>query len=137
MLFKLNSYEFNYQEASMSRQVQINKIVGRLVAKKREAVPLTQEDVAAHINLSTEGYGRIERGVTPLTVSRLVKLATLFQCGIDELVLETSTGLTGQAQYIANMLDGVSSSDRDDIVKIVEKICALSHKKHLKSVKPY
>lgn len=121
----------------MSRQVQINKLVGRLVAKKREAVSLTQEDVAERLNLNTESYGRIERGVTPLTVSRLVKLATLFQCGIDELVLETSTGLTGQAQYIANMLDGVSSSDRDEIVKIVEKICALSHKKHMKSSKPF
>nr|CBA26559.1 hypothetical protein Csp_E36470 [Curvibacter putative symbiont of Hydra magnipapillata] len=64
-------------------------------------------------------------------------MATLFQCGIDDLVLETCTGLTGQAQYIANMLDGVSNSDRDEIIKIVEKICALSHKNDLKSVKPY
>jgi hypothetical protein len=37
-------------------------------------------------------------------------------------------------QRIANLLDGVSSSDRDEIVKIVESICALSHKKHKKTM---
>lgn len=97
---------------------------------------MRQEDVAERINLGLEGYARIERGITPLTVSRLVKLAEIFGCSITELVIEASTGLTAQAQHIANLLDGVSTSDRDEIVKIVESICALSHKKHKKSLKP-
>ena len=121
----------------MSRQVQLNKIVGRCIAKKREQAGLTQETVADLIHMSTEGYARYERGETPASLMRLSKLATIFKCGIDELVVETSTGLTAQAQHIANLLDGVSSSDRDEILKIVESICALSHKKHKKSAKPY
>lgn len=114
---------------AMSRQEQLSKIVGRLIAKKREQRGMTQEAVANKIALSTEGYARIERGITPLTVPRLARLAVIFQCGVDELVIEASTGLTAQAQHIANLLDGVSSSDRDEIVSIVEKICALSQKK--------
>jgi transcriptional regulator with XRE-family HTH domain len=118
----------------MSRQAQLSQIVGKLVAKKREAAGLTQEDVGERINLSVEGYARIERGITPLSVSRLVKLADIFGCSITELVIETSTGLTAQAQHIAGLLEGISSSDRDEIVKIVESICDLSHKKHLKGL---
>lgn len=98
---------------------------------------MTQEAVAERMYMSTEGYARYERGETPPSLVKLGRLATIFQCGIDELVVETSTGLTAQAQHIANLLDGVSSGDRDEIVKIVESICTLSRKKHIKSIKPY
>lgn len=121
----------------MSRQLQLRKIVGQCIARKREAVGMTQEAVAERMYMSTEGYARYERGETPPSLVKLGRLATIFQCGIDELVVETSTGLTAQAQHIANLLDGVSSGDRDEIVKIVESICTLSRKKHIKSIKPY
>lgn len=121
----------------MSRQAQLRKIVGQCIARKREAVGMTQETVAELIHMSTEGYARYERGDTPPSLVKLGRLATIFQCGLDELVVEASTGLTAQAQHIANLLDGVSSGDRDEIVKIVESICTLSHKKHKKSMKPY
>lgn len=113
----------------MSRQAQLRKIVGQCIAKKREAAGLTQEAVAERISMSTEGYARYERGETPPSLVTLGRLATIFECGIDDLVVEASTGLTAQAQHIARLLDGVSSSDRDAIVKIVESICALSRKR--------
>lgn len=116
----------------MSRQVQLNKIVGRLIAKKREALNLTQEEIAHRMNLGTEGYARLERGITPVTVSRLVKLADIFQCGVAELVVETSTGITAQAQHIANLMEGLSTSDRDEVLSIVEKVCTIAHKKYKK-----
>ncbi|WP_028211603.1 helix-turn-helix domain-containing protein [Paraburkholderia mimosarum] len=116
----------------MSRQLQLNKIVGTLVAKKRDAAGLTQEDVAERINLGLEAYARIERGITPLTVSRLVKLADIFCCSITELVIETSTGISAQAEHIANLMDGLGTSDRDEVVKIVESVCAVAHKKYKK-----
>ena len=114
----------------MSRQVHLHKIVGRCIAKRRHATGMSQETVAGLMQMSTEGYARYERGDTPVSLLKLNDLATIFKCGIDELVVEASTGLTAQAQHIAKLLDGVSSVDRDEIVKIVESICALSHKKH-------
>jgi hypothetical protein len=47
------------------------------------------------------------------------------------------TGLTARSKRIANMLDGISASDRDEIVTVMETICKLAHKKHLKEKKPY
>jgi transcriptional regulator with XRE-family HTH domain len=120
----------------MSRQLQLRHIVGKQIAKKRREAKLTQANVSELVNLSTEAYARYERGDTSPDVMFLSKLAGIFKCGIDELVVEASVGLTAQAQHIAKLLDGVSTSDRDEIVKIVESICALSHKKHKKSIKP-
>jgi transcriptional regulator with XRE-family HTH domain len=116
----------------MSRQEQLQKIIGRCIAKKRGDVRLTQEEVAYRLHMSTEAYGRYERGATPVTLPKLARIAAIFQCGLDELMVETSTGLTAQAQKIANLLDGLSSSDRDEVVAIVEKVCEIAHKKYKK-----
>ncbi|MCL9844624.1 helix-turn-helix domain-containing protein [Ralstonia solanacearum] len=121
----------------MSRQVQLKRIVGKLIAKKRKEAKLTQEDVAHLVNLSTEGYARYERGDSSPDVMFLAELAGVFKCTVVELMVETSTGLTAQAQHIANLLESVSTSDRDEIVKIVESCCALAHKKQKKTLKPY
>ena len=46
----------------MSRQLQLRHIVGKRIAQKRKDAKLVQKDVAADMNLSTEGYARYERG---------------------------------------------------------------------------
>jgi len=116
----------------MSRQLQLRHLVGQRIAKKRRETKLFQKDVAEQLNLCTEGYARYERGDSSPDIELLDQLAKVFQCSITELIVETSVGLSAQAQHIANLLEGVSSSDRDEIVKIVESICALSHKKQKK-----
>lgn len=88
------------------------------------------------MNLSTEGYARYERGDSSPDVELLGKLAKIFECSVAELVTETSTDLNAQAQHLANLLDGLGSSDRDEVVKIVESVCAVAHKKYKKSLKP-
>ena len=121
----------------MSRQVQLKKIVGRLIAKKRKEAGLTQEALADLVHLSTEGYARYERGDASPDIMFLERLAKVFGCSVVELVTETSVGLTAQARHIANLLDGVSTRYRDEIAKIVESCCALAHRKQKKSPKPY
>ena len=120
----------------MSRQLQLRHLVGQRIAKKRKEAQMTQMQVAEKVNLSTEGYARYERGDSTPDVLFLNALATIFKCSMTDLIVEASVGLSAQAQHIANLLDGVSSSDRDEIVKIVESICALSHKKYKKISNP-
>lgn len=84
------------------------------------------------MNLSTEGYARYERGDSSPDVELLGKLAKIFECSVAELVTETSTSLNAQAQHIANLMDGLGTSDRDEVVKIVESVCAVAHKKYKK-----
>lgn len=120
----------------MSRKLQLRHLVGQRIAKKRKDAKLVQKQVAERVNLSTEGYARYERGDSSPDVELLDELAKVFECSVAELIVETSVGLSAQAQHIADLLEGVSSSDRDEIVKIVESICALSHKKQKKLPPP-
>lgn len=120
----------------MSRQLQLRHIVGQRIAQKRKDAKLVQREVAEQMNLSTEGYARYERGDSSPDVELLGKLAKILGCSVAELVTETSTDLNAQAQHIANLLEGLGSSDRDEVVKCVESVCAVAHKKYKKSLKP-
>ena len=116
----------------MSRQLQLRHIVGKRIAQKRKDAKLVQKDVAADMNLSTEGYARYERGDSSPDVEFLGKLAKILGCSVAELVTETSIELNDQAQHIAKLIADLGSSDRDEVVKIVESVCAIAHKKYNK-----
>ncbi|WP_175789434.1 helix-turn-helix domain-containing protein [Burkholderia cenocepacia] len=116
----------------MSRQLQLRHIVGQRIRSMRKSAGLSQEKAAVLLDLSTEGYAKYERGESSPNIMFLEKLSKAFNCTIIELITETSVGLSAQAQHISNLLDGVSTSDRDEIVKILESVCAVAHKKYKK-----
>jgi transcriptional regulator with XRE-family HTH domain len=117
----------------MSRQLDIRKIIGRCIAKKRDQVGLTQEEVAHRLNMSTEGYARYERGTAAVELTKLAKIAAVYKCDVAELVVETSNAPSAQARRIANLLEHLTTKDRDEVVSIVEKICLLAHQKYNKN----
>ena len=51
----------------------------------RQAKNWTQEDMAYRLNMSSNGYGGIERGETDVNLSRLVQIADLFEIKLSEL----------------------------------------------------
>ncbi len=63
----------------------------------RQAKNWTQEDMACRLNMSSNGYGGIERGETDVNLSRLVQIADLFEIKLSELF-----GFDGQSVFIAN-----------------------------------
>jgi transcriptional regulator with XRE-family HTH domain len=52
----------------------------------REAKGLTQEEVAEKLEMSKNGYGDIERGDSDIKLSKLEKIAELFEIQLSELV---------------------------------------------------
>ena len=56
------------------------------IKKIRELKNLTREYVADEIEMSTSGYGKIERGEVDLTFSKLNKIAIVFQVSIDFII---------------------------------------------------
>lgn len=52
----------------------------------RQAKGLTQEEVAERLNLSVNGYGKIERGSSSVNLARLEELANLFEVEPLELL---------------------------------------------------
>ena len=63
----------------------IEKRVIRNIRKLRELRLLSREQMAIELSLSLSGYGRLERGETDLTLSRLKLIADVLNVDITEL----------------------------------------------------
>lgn len=119
------------KETQATREQGLNKRIGRVIAKKRKACGLTQEQVAEHLEIGTEAFSRIERGLNSPGLFKLYELAELFNCGIESFLIEGSRAMLDQKSYVDQMLTGMTAADRQLIVSIVEKLSGhLSKKKH-------
>lgn len=96
--------------------------IGRALAHRREVRGLTQEQVAELLEIGTEAVSRMERGLTMPTVGRLAELAEIYGCGIEELLIATSSRASDQAERIAQILQSLPEGDRGMIMDIVQKI---------------
>jgi len=65
---------------------QLAKQIGRAARAARSALGWSQADVAHRLELSSEFYGRLERGVTLPSVETLRRLAVELRVSVDELV---------------------------------------------------
>lgn len=105
------------------------KAIGRTIAKKRQELDMTQEFVAEQLDIGYEAVSRIERGAVMPTVARLIEFAEVFECRVDELLLESSPRPADQASRIESILAKLSESDRRLVVEIVEKFAARLQKR--------
>ena len=69
---------------------ELARFVGKAIASRRMAAGLTQEEVAEALKIGNEAVSRMERGTVMPTVGRLVALAEIFSCGVNDLLLEAS-----------------------------------------------
>lgn len=83
---------------------------------------MNQDEVGQAIGIGKEAVSRIERGITMPTVQRLAELAELYRCGIDELLIASSTRKNDQAELISKTLDTLPDADRAMIVEVVQRI---------------
>ena len=98
------------------------KSIGRVLAQRRESTGLTQEQVAEVLQIGTEAVSRMERGITMPTIQRMAELADIYGCGIEELVIATSTRTSDQAELISQILHTLPEADGAMIVEVVQKI---------------
>lgn len=77
---------------------------------------------AERLGVGSEAVSRIERGVVIPTVLRLLELASVFDCEAAELLNESSSRVTDQASRISQLLGGLSETDRQLVMGIVEQL---------------
>jgi transcriptional regulator with XRE-family HTH domain len=68
------------------REERLVPTMGRAMRAARMRAGLTQADVAASIGLSTEVYGRLERGKMSPSVPTLFRVCVALRSGADELM---------------------------------------------------
>jgi transcriptional regulator with XRE-family HTH domain len=108
----------------------IAQSAGSAIARMRGQAGLTQEDVAESLGIGMEAISRIERGLVDPTVSRLLELAELFGCGMQERILPASSRVSDQAVAIAQEISGLPAKDREALVLVVRQIAELLRSKH-------
>ena len=103
-------------------ELALAKAIGRVVAKRRTARNMTQEYVAECLGVGYEAVSRIERGAIMPTIGKLVQLAGVFNCPIEELLVESSNRATDQGAVLSKMIEGLSETDRAFMLEYIEKI---------------
>lgn len=112
--------------AKSRKDLQRLKVIGKSLQKQRLKTGYTQAMVAEKLSMSEKSYGDYERGESPPDILRLIHIAEIFECELNELLAGISSKHDDQAKHIASLLQGVKRIDRLHIVKIVEKICLIS-----------
>jgi len=64
----------------------MNKIISENIRTIREMKNLTRDYVAGEMDMSTSGYGKIERGEIDLTISKISRIAAIFGISISDLL---------------------------------------------------
>ncbi len=88
----------------------------------------SQEDIANKLDMSPNGYGNIERGDTDVSLSKLEKIAELFEMELSELldlndknVINLITGTQNNSQSQTHCNIGLSVSENAQLKNELEK----------------
>lgn len=60
--------------------------IGTKIRKIRELKGFSQENVAEELGMSVTGYGKIERNEVSVNVDKLLKIAEVFQIGVEQII---------------------------------------------------
>jgi transcriptional regulator with XRE-family HTH domain len=65
---------------------EISKSIGRRIKSLRKDTRLTQSKMAVRLDMTTNTYERIERGITVLSVPRLMKIADVLNVNVSQIL---------------------------------------------------
>ena len=100
---------------------EINKRIGKAIAKYRQQSGLTQEQVAEFLQIGNEAVSRMERGLIMPNVIRLLELAEIFQCTAADLLAESSPRLFDKTHHIHTVLSELAENDRQLMLHFLER----------------
>lgn len=68
------------------RRTSLSNRVGRTIRKRREALNISQDDVARHLKMHRTYYGAIERGQKNLRIRTLQRICAVLKMHLWELM---------------------------------------------------
>ena len=81
--------------------------IGKRIQQKRKAAGLTQENMAALVDLDTSTISKIETGSTKISLPSLVEIANLLHVSADELLCGSiaASAYVYQSELVEQMKD--------------------------------
>lgn len=97
------------------------KAVGQRIKAAREAKGLTQEDLAALVELSPTHISVIERGVKAAKLDTFVSIANALEVSADSLLIDVVVhSITGVTNEISVMIEQLPKREQTKMIKLIE-----------------
>lgn len=104
------------------KQRQFMQTIGQAIAKYRQAVGLTQAQLAEILGIGNDAVSRLERGTTVPTILRLLELSEIFGCEVSDLLTESSHRSIDQARYLDSLLSTLNDDERAEFMLLLDKM---------------
>ncbi len=99
------------------------KAVGQRIKAAREAKNLTQEELAALVNLSTTHVSVIERGLKVTKLDTFVAIANALDVSADALLIDVVThSVTGVTNELSDMIGKLPKDEQKRILNAVRAL---------------
>ena len=99
------------------------KAVGQRIKAAREAKNLTQEELAALVNLSTTHVSVIERGLKVTKLDTFVAIANALDVSSDALLIDVVThSVTGVTNELSDMIEKLPKDEQKRILNAVRAL---------------
>lgn len=82
-LFKLKLKYLILTKSNMEQQLNLHQKIKQLRLNKN----LTQLYIAEELGIDAASYSRLERGETRITINRIIKIAEIFDVGLETLII--------------------------------------------------
>jgi transcriptional regulator with XRE-family HTH domain len=102
--------------------------IGENIKKIREQKGLLQKEVTTHLELDKSAYSKLEKGSREVKVAELIKLSSLFDMSIDQIVNYYGvmpTEVTIEDKSAIEQMKLISQLDEEDkqtIFKLIDKM---------------
>jgi transcriptional regulator with XRE-family HTH domain len=95
--------------------------LGARLREMREYRGFSQEEVSQYLSIPRPAISLMESGSRGLDVLELRKLAALYQCTVDELTGDTSSGVDQKSiGLVARAAAALSPEDREEVLRFAE-----------------
>lgn len=99
------------------------KAVGQRIKAAREAKNITQEELAALVNLSTTHVSVIERGLKVTKLDTFVAIANALDVSADALLIDVVTHyVTGVTNELSDMIEKLPKDEQKRILNAVRAL---------------
>lgn len=99
------------------------KAVGQRIKDAREEKNLTQEELAALVNLSSTHVSVIERGLKVTKLDTFVAIANALDVSADELLLDVvAHSVTGVSNRLSDKISSLPMKEQKKIIKVVQAL---------------
>lgn len=97
--------------------------LGKNIASWRNALGMTQEQLASNMDVDQVTISRFERGATLPSLPTLNRLARVLGVTMAQLLDEQPTGKFSRADKIAAFLEPLSEEEQQFALDLVERFC--------------